>query len=633
MSLWASYLEVEIVIAETMHNKKQQPQPQQVYSPGPDRNADLSNPSPSTIPSTDTKPKTDHLEVSNKMTDKLLSSLALRYRNTPNPNPSSSPISNPNANTIDELSYLTLTPGALELYTVAIFQLALRLRDGDWHGNSTSTPNPNPNPNGAGGSRVSGEGGSGSFCLSLAGVHKAVHIMLSLSGVIQGGYRDILRGKKEKKGQKGQKGLQVEDSGPNLLDISQASHNLQEKAMQLTLDLGTSMSREREDRERERSLTVNSIRLVAVQSVTDIDSTPSLYYIIVFLAWLQFLGGLLQGDKGGGVSAGDEVFRAAIDMLSQLLYSNPKPNPGSDTNVKEDNGRENMRFLLPFQNKGGGAAAADNRRREREEAGAGTMSGSEVTCSICIERLHLARVAFLKAAETMPLALNGSTMILGAKLLPQHGPCPSLVGAIYRGLEDCPLSPSLLGLLLRHEGRRPAGYIRMRGYFKGVCIEGERERVPLIVLLGSVMCEVQRGGKVAEMDRHLRSYNTIEGNNNDSDNNINNINKNNNIFPFPISFYGWNEESLERLRALLEIIVTTDYYYPFFWILYILLECERQQPENGKKIFFRAVNVVGYSRELWLLALGPLRVVFSEKEIRSLLVVMGEEKNLMLRTG
>jgi hypothetical protein len=46
---------------------------------------------------------------------------------------------------------------------------------------------------------------------------------------------------------------------------------------------------------------------------------------------------------------------------------------------------------------------------------------------------------------------------------------------------------------------------------------------------------------------------------------------------------------------------------------------------------FRAVNVLGYCKALWVLLYGPLRNVFNTNELNNLKAIIEEEKNIYMR--
>ena len=147
-----------------------------------------------------------------------------------------------------------------------------------------------------------------------------------------------------------------------------------------------------------------------------------------------------------------------------------------------------------------------------------------------------------------------------------------------------------------------------------------------------------RGNKIAKLTKNL---NNNIGLNKNSENaktvkieNGNNIT--NKIMPIvlslPITFDGWNEESCDRLRALLETILSSNPSFSSFWILYIHLECFFSRILEAKKVFFRAINVVGFCKNVWILIFRVLRPAFTEREIEDLRNVMIEDKNIFLRT-
>lgn len=99
----------------------------------------------------------------------------------------------------------------------------------------------------------------------------------------------------------------------------------------------------------------------------------------------------------------------------------------------------------------------------------------------------------------------------------------------------------------------------------------------------------------------------------------------------PVSFHGWNEESCDRLRAVLESTLSINPSHPVLWILYVHLECFFSRFLEGKKVFFRAINAVGFCKNIWILIFRVLRPAFTEKEINDLKNVMTEEKNILFR--
>ena len=170
----------------------------------------------------------------------------------------------------------------------------------------------------------------------------------------------------------------------------------------------------------------------------------------------------------------------------------------------------------------------------------------------------------------------------------------------------------------------------------------------------NILNEIERGNRLAVMNRNLFDYENSDTNNNNynKNNHYNNndigknrINRKNNngengsddirinynpSFQ-PITFHGWNEESCDRLRAVLESILSINPTHPALWILYVHLECFFSRFLEGKKVFFRAINAVGFCKNIWILIFRVLRPAFTEKEIYDLKNVMTEEKNIMFR--
>ena len=179
--------------------------------------------------------------------------------------------------------------------------------------------------------------------------------------------------------------------------------------------------------------------------------------------------------------------------------------------------------------------------------------------------------------------------------------------------------------------------------------------------------EIERGNRLAVMNKNLfdnekagnnsninsNKNNGINFNNsNDTNNSCNNDirkgiiknnddrNKNTNSYDNirlnynpsqPIAFHGWTEESCDRLRAVLESILSINPSHPVLWILYVHLECSFLRFLEGKKILFRSINAVGFCKNIWNLMYGILRPAFTLKEINDLKNVMIEEKNILFR--
>ena len=165
-----------------------------------------------------------------------------------------------------------------------------------------------------------------------------------------------------------------------------------------------------------------------------------------------------------------------------------------------------------------------------------------------------------------------------------------------------------------------------------------------------ILNEINRGNIIAVIDKNLKENVCIENgdnnnnNNNDINNNerirnIDNIIRHKNISKLTIEsankklFNGWSEESCARLRATLENILSHNSSYSSFWILYVNLECFLCRYLEAKKVFFRAVNSVGYCKNIWTLVYGPLRPIFTVKELEEMKDVIVEDKSIFLRSA
>ena len=161
-----------------------------------------------------------------------------------------------------------------------------------------------------------------------------------------------------------------------------------------------------------------------------------------------------------------------------------------------------------------------------------------------------------------------------------------------------------------------------------------------------VRAELQRGAMLAEIDKHLKEdINYMRSSLSPSplpSTSFNFQNKNRSgghhfdyfkLSTSLIFFSGWNDESCFRLRALLERVLSLHQSHSLFWILYVHLECFSMRFLEGKKVFFRAINSVGFCKNVWLLLFGPLGLAFTEEELNDLKSVMIEEKNLLWRSS
>ena len=93
------------------------------------------------------------------------------------------------------------------------------------------------------------------------------------------------------------------------------------------------------------------------------------------------------------------------------------------------------------------------------------------------------------------------------------------------------------------------------------------------------------------------------------------------------------EDLFNRMRSILEASFQDPRLrgLPALWRFYIAIEVFHARYVQAKRIFFRAVQACAWVKDLWLLALGPLRRCFDGRELRGMLDAM-EEKKLHLRT-
>ncbi|PIL31641.1 hypothetical protein GSI_06343 [Ganoderma sinense ZZ0214-1] len=101
---------------------------------------------------------------------------------------------------------------------------------------------------------------------------------------------------------------------------------------------------------------------------------------------------------------------------------------------------------------------------------------------------------------------------------------------------------------------------------------------------------------------------------------------------------GWEkghwEAEVERTRRGLAAAVEDERTRgsPVLWKVFIAFEMRAGEPERAKKLLFRAVGECPLVKELYLLAFGPLREVFSTRELRLLGETMAERR-IRMRVG
>ncbi|KAH9944116.1 NRDE-2, necessary for RNA interference-domain-containing protein [Epithele typhae] len=101
---------------------------------------------------------------------------------------------------------------------------------------------------------------------------------------------------------------------------------------------------------------------------------------------------------------------------------------------------------------------------------------------------------------------------------------------------------------------------------------------------------------------------------------------------------GWEkgrwEAEVERIRSALSAAVEDDRTRgsAVLWRLVIAFEIRAKQPEHAKKLLFRAVHECPHVKALYLLAFGPLRVVFNNRELRQWADTMAE-RGIRMRAG
>jgi hypothetical protein len=132
-----------------------------------------------------------------------------------------------------------------------------------------------------------------------------------------------------------------------------------------------------------------------------------------------------------GILLADQVFLAAIDMLRAILTpTKPAVTPKtSHTPIKPTA----TNFLIPNKN-------LDKRNSLN------VTSGVETIISICISRLHEARIEFLIIAKSYKIERNWKNKNEKTENFNSNDMC--IINAIYSGLQDFPESNMLLGMYI-----------------------------------------------------------------------------------------------------------------------------------------------------------------------------------------
>ncbi|KAI0756690.1 NRDE-2, necessary for RNA interference-domain-containing protein [Daedaleopsis nitida] len=101
---------------------------------------------------------------------------------------------------------------------------------------------------------------------------------------------------------------------------------------------------------------------------------------------------------------------------------------------------------------------------------------------------------------------------------------------------------------------------------------------------------------------------------------------------------GWEkgrwEAEIERVRSGLSTAVENDRTRgsAILWKLYVMFEIRAGKLEQAKKALYRALGECPLVKELYLIAFGPLRTVFDERELHQLADTMAE-RGIRMRVG
>jgi hypothetical protein len=223
------------------------------------------------------------------------------------------------------------------------------------------------------------------------------------------------------------------------------------------------------------------------------------------------------------------------------------------------------------------------------------------------ERLHLARIEFLLFAFKYNL--------LGA-----HG-INIIQNALSLAISFFPLNGFLLHTLLCIEGKLAGGYTRVKAYFGAIdnnrhCWGGGKTCIEKAF---EICLEIGRARKNKVMLTGLYSNTKIKDSTSD--------------LIIGKLYHRVDLDSRLKLKILIERSFDdpTMRKCPALWRFYIQMEIYYEHYDDAKRAFLRSIQICWICKDLWLLALGPLRRSFTEKELDAMSVII-EEKGLHLRT-
>eukprot|EP01034_Spumella_vulgaris_P023195 gene23195-29390_t len=260
----------------------------------------------------------------------------------------------------------------------------------------------------------------------------------------------------------------------------------------------------------------------------------------------------------------------------------------------------------------------------------GVCGREEMMCAVTLERLHCMRVSSLlqavnRCGDRQPQ--HNATLIRAA------------LDAVRQGLNSFPLNTLLLHSLITIQRQQPLGFLSVSAYFSNIHSSrvvwggglSHTER------LFELQMEMHRADKAAQQEQFLYDYTGDKTKQSVDSDGLDSFKSHCDYLSLDCFTAGalWSVESYERVRRLLEstlsVVESPQTHGSFvFWRCYVQLEVARRHFEEGKKVLYRAVSSCAYCRDLYLEAVGPLRCVFTDKELASILQVM-EDKEVHMR--
>jgi hypothetical protein len=369
-----------------------------------------------------------------------------------------------------------------------------------------------------------------------------------------------------------------------------------------------------------------------ISNCNKIDNTHDIFYLIVFLSWLEFFNSLFfEYEKTSSssidmnriisraIKAGDEIFVLAIDLLKNSLISSPIKNTNKNNSLKSEiidnvKGYKNYLSSNYYINKQNKKIITNKKLKlaEIEYLGISSSCSStdeiffdsefEIQCLISIERLYIARVMFLQSIKFILFKYK-------LEYLSFENINIQISDSIKYGIEDFPLSVTLLNMNQIHELVRPGGLIRLYSSIRN-CNRGNSR--------------FTWGGGIQTVE-NIYILNIYIHNANKDINNINNLDAS-----------LWSLETSNRIINIIETILNDSCQrkVPIFWQLYFSLLINRKKYNEAKKIFYRAIQHCSSYKFMWI---NQLLIIYKhglidEKQYQEIIKII-DNKGIKFKTN